>query len=215
MTQNETSIAIITKYFPNLTETQKEQFSKLFALYQEWNEKINVISRKDIDQLYERHVLHSLGIAKFLSFKDGTRILDVGTGGGFPGIPLAIMFPQCQFKLIDSIGKKIRVATEVAQAIGLTNVEIVHENAKEEKGKFDYVVSRAVMRASELYNLVRKNISRERKNYIVNGIICLKGGDLNDEVIETKIKGIYLRNLKDCFEEEFFETKKIMFIPFK
>lgn len=211
---NTDDISIILKYFPQLTEMQKTQFSKLYALYSDWNEKINVISRKDIEQLYERHVLHSLGIAKYIQFTEGTKILDVGTGGGFPGIPLAIMFPQCHFKLIDSIGKKILVASEIAKTIGLTNVEIVHENAKEEKGKYDFIVSRAVMRAGELYKLARNNIAREKKNFISNGIICLKGGDLNEEIIETRIKGIHTKNLKDYFEEAFFDTKKIMFIPF-
>jgi len=212
---NETDhISIILKYFPLLTNRQKEQFGQLFALYCDWNEKINVISRKDIEQLYERHVLHSLAIAKFIQFSDNTKILDIGTGGGFPGIPLAIMFPNCHFKLIDSIGKKILVASEIAKSIGLENVEIVKENAKEEKGKFNFIVSRGVMRAAELYNLTRKNISHEKNNYISNGIICLKGGNLSEEIIETKIKGIRIRELREYFSEEFFETKKIMYIPF-
>ena len=173
---------IIFQYFPELSDTQREQFNQLDALYRDWNAKINVISRKDIDNLYPHHVLHSLGIAKVISFRPGTKIMDIGTGGGFPGIPLAILFPECQFKLIDSIGKKIKVASAVAQAIGLKNVEIEHRNVMEEKGKYDFVVSRAVMNASDLVKLVRKNVAREQRNALPNGLICLKGGDVAAEL---------------------------------
>ena len=168
---------IISDYF-KLTDRQAEQFAQLDALYREWNSKINVISRKDIDNLYEHHVLHSLSIAKLLPFQPGTTILDVGTGGGFPGIPLAILFPECQFMLIDSIGKKIKVATEVAQALGLTNVVCKQERAEEEKQKFDFVVSRAVMPLPDLVKLIRKNISDKHRNAVPNGLVVLKGGDL-------------------------------------
>ena len=170
----------ILKYFPQLTDTQVKQLEMLQPLYTEWNSKINVISRKDIDALYEHHVLHSLGIAKYTSFKAGSKILDIGTGGGFPGIPLAILFPECQFHLIDSIGKKIRVATEVATAIGLTNVRLSHKNAIEEKERYDFVVSRAVMNAPQLIKLIAKNVSQTQRNAIPNGLICLKGGDLEN-----------------------------------
>ena len=171
----------ISEYF-KLTERQAEQFAQLDALYRDWNSKINVISRKDIDNLYEHHVLHSLAIAKFLPFQPGTTILDVGTGGGFPGIPLAILFPECRFMLIDSIGKKIKVASEVAQSLGLTNVVCKQERAEEEKQKFDFVVSRAVMPLPDLVKLVRKNISSKQRNAVPNGIIVLKGGDLKEEL---------------------------------
>ena len=168
----------ILKYFPELTERQREQFEALDALYHDWNAKINVISRKDIDQLYEHHVLHSLAIAKVIRFRPGTRILDFGTGGGFPGIPLAILFPDCEFHLIDGTGKKIRVAQEVSQAIGLTNCHPKHMRGEDEKGQYDFVVSRAVMPLPDLVKIVRKNIARPQKNALPNGILCLKGGDL-------------------------------------
>ncbi len=202
---------IILKYFPGLTDKQKEQFAALYDLYADWNSKINVISRKDIENLYERHVLHSLGIAKAHNFRPGTTFLDVGTGGGFPGIPLAIFFPECELLLLDSIGKKIKVATEVASALGLTNVRFRHARVEEEKGKFNFVVSRAVMPLADLVKLVRKNISSEHKNATPNGLICLKGGELAHEVLPFK-QVADVTDLGDCFEEEFFETKKVVYV---
>lgn len=202
---------IIFQYFQELTDVQREQFAQLDALYREWNAKINVISRKDIDNLYSHHVLHSLGIAKVINFRSGTKIMDIGTGGGFPGIPLAILFPECQFKLIDSIGKKIKVATAVAQAIGLKNVQIEHRNVMEEKAKYDFVVSRAVMNASDLVKLVRKNISREQRNALPNGLICLKGGDVTEEMAPfANCSEVW--NLSQYFDDAFFETKKVTYI---
>ncbi len=201
---------IIEKYFKELTEEQRRQFEALGALYEDWNAKINVISRKDIGNLYEHHVLHSLGIAKVVNFKAGTKVMDLGTGGGFPGIPLAIYFPEVKFHLIDSIGKKIRVATEVAQSIGLQNVTFAHERAEEEKGKFDYVVSRAVMPLEDLVRLVRKNISKTQQNALPNGLICLKGGELEREMEHLKGRSIFW-DLSDYFEETYFETKKVVF----
>lgn len=202
---------IIFQYFKGLTETQQKQFNQLDELYREWNAKINVISRKDIDNLYSHHVLHSLGIAKVVQFRDGSNIMDIGTGGGFPGIPLAILFPNCHFKLIDSIGKKTKVAAAVAQAIGLKNVVVEHCNVMEEKGKYDFIVSRAVMNAADLVKLVRKNISREQRNALPNGLICLKGGDLAEELASFK-KVSEVWNLSDYFEDDFFETKKVTYI---
>lgn len=204
--------SIIQKYFPHLTLEQQRQFEMLGPLYQEWNERINVISRRDIEQLYEHHVLHSLGIARYITFRSGTRILDVGTGGGFPGIPLAILFPESQFLLIDSIGKKIRVATAVATALGLTNVKLLQENARLERGKFDFVVSRAVMAAPELVQIVRKNVAREQHNALPNGLLCLKGGELTEELKPFHRKA-QVWDLADEFEEEYFETKKVVYIP--
>lgn len=204
--------SIIQKYFPHLTPEQQRQFEMLGPLYQEWNERINVISRRDIEQLYEHHVLHSLGIARYITFRPGTRILDVGTGGGFPGIPLAILFPESQFLLIDSIGKKIRVATAVATALGLTNVKLLQENARLERGKFDFVVSRAVMAAPELVQIVRKNVAREQHNALPNGLLCLKGGELTEELKPFHRKA-QVWDLADEFEEEYFETKKVVYIP--
>ena len=202
---------IIFQYFQELTDVQREQFAQLDALYREWNAKINVISRKDIDNLYPHHVLHSLGIARVINFRPGTKIMDIGTGGGFPGIPLAILFPECQFKLIDSIGKKIKVASAVAQAIGLKNVQIEHRNVMEEKAKYDFVVSRAVMNASDLVKLVRKNISREQRNALPNGLICLKGGDVTEEMAPfANCSEVW--NLSQYFADEFFETKKVTYI---
>lgn len=202
---------IIFQYFQELTDVQREQFAQLDALYREWNAKINVISRKDIDNLYSHHVLHSLGIAKVINFRPGTKIMDIGTGGGFPGIPLAILFPECQFKLIDSIGKKIKVATAVAQTIGLKNVQIEHRNVMEEKAKYDFVVSRAVMNASDLVKLVRKNISREQRNALPNGLICLKGGDVTEEMAPfANCSEVW--NLSQYFDDAFFETKKVTYI---
>ena len=201
---------IISKYFEKLTTEQQNQFETLGSLYEDWNAKINVISRKDIDNLYEHHILHSLGIAKVINFKPGTTIMDLGTGGGFPGIPLAIFFPETKFHLIDSIGKKIRVATEISQSIGLKNVTFAHERAEEEKGKFDYVVSRAVMPLEDLIKLSRKNISKKQQNALPNGIICLKGGELEREITRLKDRSI-LWNLSDYFKEPYFETKKVVF----
>lgn len=202
---------IIFKYFPELTEAQQAQIRQLEALYQDWNSKINVISRKDIGNLYERHVLHSMGIAKMIRFREGTSILDIGTGGGFPGIPLSILFPDCRFTLIDSIGKKVKVAAAVAEALGLRNVEALHRNVIEEKRKFDFVVSRAVMRTDELVRLVRKNVMGNGKNSLPNGLICLKGGEMGDELKNFK-RTSEVVNLSTYFKEEFFETKKIVYV---
>ena len=202
---------IIYKYFPQLTSEQKSRLEALDALYHEWNAKINVISRKDIDNLYEHHVLHSLGIAQLIRFTPGTRVMDLGTGGGFPGIPLAILFPECHFHLVDSIGKKIKVATAVAEGIGLKNVTAVHRNVMEEKERFDFVVSRAVMDTSELVRLVRKNIKKKGQNSLPNGLICLKGGDLLHELAPFK-KCSDVWNLSDFFADEFFETKKVIYV---
>ena len=202
----------ISQYFPTLSAEQVAQLARLDELYREWNDKINVISRKDIDNLYEHHVLHSLSIGKYISFRPATSILDVGTGGGFPGIPLAILFPQCRFHLIDSIGKKVKVATEVAKAIGLRNVRCTHENVKEERGRYDFVISRAVMNAPELTRLVQNKISRVGNNALPNGIICLKGGDLSEELSNLN-RWHELTDISDYFSEPYFETKKILYIP--
>ena len=202
---------IIFKYFPDLSDTQRRQFEALDALYHDWNAKINVISRKDIDNLYPHHVLHSLGIAKVINFREGTTVMDIGTGGGFPGIPLAILFPEVKFHLLDSIGKKIRVANAVIEAIGLKNAEALHRNVIEEKGKFDFVVSRAVMDLSELYRLVRKNIAPQSHNALPNGIICLKGGDLTQEMAPFKNR-CEVWNLAQYFDDEFFETKQVAYV---
>ncbi|MEA4982766.1 MAG: 16S rRNA (guanine(527)-N(7))-methyltransferase RsmG [Paludibacter sp.] len=202
----------ILKYFPGLSTTQIQQFGALNDLYTDWNAKINVISRKDIDNLYLHHVLHSLAIAQIINFKPASGILDVGTGGGFPGIPLAILFPECQFVLIDSIGKKIRVGQEVANAIGLNNITLKHLRIQDEKEKFDFVVSRAVMPLDDLVKLVKKNIAKEQKNALPNGLICLKGGELQHEILPYK-------NIASTFEisffykEEYFKTKKVVFVP--
>jgi 16S rRNA (guanine527-N7)-methyltransferase len=203
---------IIEKYFPHLTATQKAQFDQLDALYHDWNAKINVISRKDIDNLYEHHVLHSLAIAMAMRFKDGSKILDFGTGGGFPGIPLAILFPQCKFKLIDGTGKKILVANEVAKAIGLKNVVAEHLRGEEEKGKYDFIVSRAVMPIPDLMKICKKNISKTKQNAMPNGIICLKGGNLEEELKPfKKIAEVY--PISEWFQEEWFQEKNIIYIP--
>ena len=202
---------LILKYFPDLTEEQKRQFAALYDLYLDWNSKINVISRKDIENLYEHHVLHSLGIAKVIRFRPGTQIMDLGTGGGFPGIPLAILFPEVYFHLVDSIGKKVRVASEIANSIGLKNVTFRHARAEEEKGKFDFVVSRAVMPLTDLLKIIRKNISSKQQNALPNGLICLKGGELGTETMLVKNKTT-LWDLKEFFEEEFFETKKVVYV---
>ena len=199
---------IISEYF-KLTDRQAEQFAQLDALYRDWNAKINVISRKDIDNLYEHHVLHSLAIAKWIPFMPGTTILDVGTGGGFPGIPLAILFPECQFTLIDSIGKKIKVASEVAAALGLTNVVCKQERAEEEKQKFDFVVSRAVMPLPDLVKLVRKNISNHHRNAMPNGIVVLKGGDLKAELAPYQ-KTAEVTPCSQWFKGEWFNEKYVL-----
>lgn len=202
----------LLRYFPQLTGRQKEQMAALYDLYTDWNSKINVISRKDITNLYEHHVLHSLGIARFVQFSPGTRVMDLGTGGGFPGIPLAIVFPDTQFHLVDSIGKKVKVATEIASAIGLENVTTRHCRAEEEKQLFDFVVSRAVMPLADLLKIVRKNIASEQKNALPNGLICLKGGELEREVLPVKRKAV-ITDLSDFFSETYFETKKVVYVP--
>lgn len=202
---------IILKYFPDINDIQKQQFAALYDLYADWNSKINVISRKDIENLYTHHVLHSLAIAKLIQFTDGTKIIDVGTGGGFPGVPLAILFPKCNFLLVDSIGKKIKVATEVSDAIGLKNVEFRHCRVEEEKGKFDFVVSRAVMPLPDLVKITRKNISKEQHNALPNGLICLKGGNLESELRPFK-KAAEADDLSMFFAEEYFKTKKIVYV---
>lgn len=202
---------IILKYFPDLTEEQRRQFAALYDLYIDWNAKINVISRKDIENLYEHHVLHSLGIAQIINFRPGTSIMDLGTGGGFPGIPLAILFPEVKFHLVDSIGKKVRVATEVANAIGLKNVTFRHARAEEEKQLFDFVVSRAVMPLGDLIKIIKKNISPRQQNALPNGLICLKGGELEHEAMPFKNKTT-LHSLSEDFEEEFFQTKKVVYV---
>ena len=202
----------ILKYFPHLTPRQTEQFAALDGLYRDWNAKINVISRKDIDNLYLHHVLHSLAIARAISFKPGTRILDFGTGGGFPGIPLAILFPECSFRLIDGTGKKIKVATEVAQAIGLQNVETLHRRGEEEKDRFDFVVSRAVMPLPDLVKIVRKNILRQSHNALPNGLIVLKGGNLTNE-LKPFGKLVEVTPITTLFQEEWFDDKQVVYLP--
>lgn len=205
-------IELLLRYFPHLTETQQQQFAQLQSLYADWNSKINVISRKDIDNLYERHVLHSLAIAKIITFRPGTTVMDIGTGGGFPGVPLAILFPEVQFHLVDSIGKKIKVATEVSTAIGLKNITFRHCRGQEEKTKFDFVVSRAVMPLGDLVKIVRKNISPKQGNALPNGLICLKGGELEHEILPFK-QDVTVYDLSEFFSEEFFETKKGVYLP--
>lgn len=202
----------ILKYFPELTEKQKEQYSALYELYKDWNAKINVISRKDIDNLYEHHVLHSLAIAKALRFKAGTKIMDFGCGGGFPGIPLAIMFPECEFKLIDGTGKKIRVCQEISQAIGLTNVKAEHLRGENEKGKYDFIVSRAVMPLPDMVKIVKKNVSKVQQNAMPNGIFCLKGGDLQAETHPFR-KIVETTDLSSWFSEEWFKQKHLVYLP--
>lgn len=203
--------SLISKYFPNLTSLQIEQFNRLGSLYANWNEKINVISRKDIDELYERHVLHSLAIAKFISFKSGTQVLDVGTGGGFPGVPLAIMFPETKFHLVDSVGKKIKVVEEVASAIGLQNLTAEHNRMEKVKGPFDFVVSRAVAPTRQLYLWTHRLIDPGFKNDVANGWILLKGGDLKQELKEAKLQ-YKTTPISDYFSESFFETKQVVYI---
>ena len=202
----------ILKYFPTLTEKQKEQFAALYNLYFDWNSKINVISRKDIENLYLHHVLHSLGIAKMINFRPGTTVMDFGCGGGFPGVPLAILFPEVKFHLVDSIGKKVRVAREISEAIGLENITFSHSRGEDVKEKFNFVVSRAVMPLTDLIKICRKNVNKEQHNALPNGIICLKGGDLNAEVQPFK-KCVDMIDLYDNFKEEFFKGKKVVYVP--
>ena len=202
----------IRKYFTELTATQLEQLTQLGELYRTWNERINVVSRKDIDNLYLHHVLHSLAIAKYVQFKAGTRVLDFGTGGGFPGIPLAIVFPECRFKLIDRTAKKIRVTQEIAAAIGLTNATAEQKAGEEERGEFDFVVSRAVMPLPDLMKIVKKNISREQRNALPNGLICLKGGNLDSETRTVK-KVVDITPVGNWFEDEWFEEKNVVYVP--
>lgn len=202
---------IIFRYFPDLNEIQRDQIQRLFPLYEEWNAQINVISRKDLEHFYERHVLHSLAIAKLVNFAPGTRVLDVGTGGGFPGIPLAILFPQCHFHLVDSIGKKIKVVQEVSQALGLNNVEASHSRVEELKSQYHFVVNRAVAAMPLLVSWVRKLISKEQFNPVPNGIISLKGGDLTEELSDLNVHCDQF-SISQYYSEEFFETKKILVI---
>ncbi|XCF07129.1 16S rRNA (guanine(527)-N(7))-methyltransferase RsmG [Tamlana crocina] len=204
---------LILKYFPNLTEKQIEQFKKLELLYQDWNLKINVVSRKDIDELYLRHVLHSLGIAKVLSFKSGSKILDVGTGGGFPGVPLAILYPECSFHLVDSIAKKLKVVDEVVDGLGLTNVKTTHSRVEDTDGQYDFIVSRAVAAMPTFVRWVKGKIAKEQRHELKNGILYLKGGDLTEELQDYRTTTIY--NLSDFYTEDFFETKKVVHLPLK
>ncbi len=204
---------LILKYFPNLTENQISQFQALENLYKDWNIKINVVSRKDIDELYLRHVLHSLGIAKVLQFKSGSKILDVGTGGGFPGIPLAILFPECEFTLVDSIGKKIKVVNEVVEGLGLTNVKTYHSRVEDISGSFDFIVSRAVAAMPTFVHWVRGKIAKQQNHDLKNGILYLKGGDLTEEL--QGYKSVVIYNLSDYFEEVFLKSKKFVPLPLK
>jgi 16S rRNA (guanine527-N7)-methyltransferase len=206
------SAEIIFSYFPGLSQVQQEQFKKLDSLYSEWNEKINVVSRKDIENLYINHVLHSLGIAKVISFKPGTQVLDVGTGGGFPGIPLAILFPETRFHLVDSIGKKITVVKNVAEGIGLKNVKAEQIRAEQIRGEYDFIVSRAVTRLKEFYGWINKKVKEKSLHTMDNGILYLKGGDLEEELNELKTP-YQIIDLSDYFKEEFFETKKVVYVP--
>lgn len=205
-------IDILFKYFPHLSEIQKQQFAQLQSLYELWNAQINVISRKDIELLYERHVLHSLGIAKVMQFKPKTNVMDVGCGGGFPGIPLAILFPGTNFYLVDSIGKKIKVVNEVAEALGLKNIKAEHKRAEEVNQKFEFVVSRAVTEFPVFYKWVQNKFSKNQFNPLPNGILYLKGGDLSEEFKDFK-KRVVFYDLKNYFQEEFFETKKMVYLP--
>ena len=202
----------ILNYFPELTEKQREQMAQLEVLYPEWNAKINVISRKDIENLEVNHILHSLGLVKFVKFTPGTRVMDLGTGGGFPGIPQAIYYPEVTFHLVDRIGKKLKVAQDIVERIGLTNVTFQHGDVKEVKGKFDFVVSRAVMDLGEMVPLVRRFIDSEDRNAVPNGLLCLKGGDLSGEVSQYKNK-VLIDELSSYFKEDFFKTKKILYLP--
>ena len=205
-------VECICRYFPKISQQQREQFAQLYGLYVEWNSKINLISRKDIENLYEKHVLHSLGIAKIIGFTEGSNIMDAGTGGGFPGIPLAILFPDCHFHLVDSTGKKIRVAEDIAAQTGLKNVTCRHCRIEEERGLFDFVVSRAVMPLLDLVKICRKNLAKQQHNALPNGFLCLKGGNLQAEIQPFKNKAVtYL--LSDYFKEEFFDTKQVIYLP--
>lgn len=204
---------LILKYFPDLTGEQKQQFGQLAELYAYWNERVNVVSRKDIGNLYEKHVLHSLGIAKVHRFKAGSRVLDAGTGGGFPGIPLAILFPETQFHLADSIGKKIMVAKEVSQALGLNNTKAEHKRVELLKEEYDFVVSRAVTRLAEFYPWVKNKISEGYDSGLKHGILCLKGGDMKEEIKASKLKRVREFSLSEHFREHFFETKKVVYVP--
>lgn len=206
------SAEIIFGYFPDLTPTQQDQYVKLFALYREWNDKINVVSRKDIENLYINHVLHSLGIAKVMKFNPGADVLDVGTGGGFPGVPLAIMFPDTKFHLVDSIGKKITVVKNVSEGVGLKNVKAEQIRAEQIKGQYDFIVSRAVTRLKEFYGWINQKTKKQSSHKLDNGILYLKGGDLDEELAELK-KPHSLYSLSDYFKEEFFETKKVVYVP--
>ena len=206
------TMEIILKYFPELTDVQRAQMAQLEDLYPEWNAKINVISRKDIDNLEVNHLLHSLGLVKFVKFTPGTRVMDLGTGGGLPGIPLAIYYPDVTFHLVDRIGKKLKVAQDIAERIGLTNVTFQHGDVKEVKGKFDFVVSRAVMDLGDLVPLVKRFIDSEDRNAVPNGLICLKGGDLSGEIAQYKYK-VLIDDLSSYFKEDFFKTKKILYLP--
>ncbi|MFC2314212.1 MAG: 16S rRNA (guanine(527)-N(7))-methyltransferase RsmG [Prevotella denticola] len=203
---------IIKKYFPHLTHRQEEQIAALDVLYHDWNAKINVVSRKDIDNLYEHHILHSLAIARRICFREGTNVLDFGTGGGFPGIPLAILFPESNFKLIDGTGKKVKVAKEVADSIGLDNVLPVHQRGEEEKGKFDFIVSRAVMPLPDLMKIVRKNIARDQHNALPNGVMVLKGGNLDEELKPFR-KIAERTELSQWFDEAWFKEKYLVYVP--
>lgn len=203
---------VIKTYFPELSETQITQFAALYDLYTDWNAKINVISRKDIENLYPHHVLHSLGIAKMLRFKEGSTVMDLGTGGGFPGVPLAILFPQVQFHLVDSIGKKVKVAQAVSEALELKNITFRHCRGEEEKQLFDFIVSRAVMPLADLVKIVRKNVKKQQQNALPNGLICLKGGELQHEILPFRNQAVSI-DLKDYFTEEYFETKKVVYVP--
>ena len=202
----------ILKYFPELTDVQRNQLAQLETLYPEWNAKINVISRKDIENLEVNHILHSLGLVRFVKFTPGTRVMDLGTGGGFPGIPLAVYYPDVSFHLVDRIGKKLKVAQDIAERIGLTNVTFQHGDVKEVKGKFDFVVSRAVMDLGDMVPLVKRFIDSEDRNAVPNGLLCLKGGDLSDEISKYRNK-VLIDELSSYFKEEFFNTKKIVYLP--
>lgn len=204
---------LILKYFPNLTEAQIQQFKALELVYQDWNSKINVVSRKDIDELYLRHVLHSLGISKVIQFKDNTKILDVGTGGGFPGIPLAIMFPECQFHLVDSIAKKIKVVDEVVEALKLKNVKTSHSRVETIQDEFDFIVSRAVTNMPKFVKWVKGKVAKHQQNNLKNGVLYLKGGDLTDELKD--FKAVKTFELINYFADPFFETKKVVYLPIK